>query len=102
MLRDQIGRAYAILLHAHIIPSKEALNLLSMLRLGGDLGIFPWEESHLIDSLLMEIQPAHLQISARSKLDAEERDILRADIMRRKLKTLPVPGTLPSQDTTED
>ncbi len=95
MLRDQIGRAYAILRYAHVIPSKEALNLLSMLRLGIDLEIFSWEEHGLIDTLLMDIQPAHLQVAAKQKLSPIARDTLRAEIMRRKLKTLPEPSTLP-------
>ncbi len=90
VLMDQIGRAYANLRHAHIMPSKEALNLLSMLRLGIDLGFLP-KERKLIDRLLMEIQPAHLQTEAGNKLDSEERDRLRAEILRRKLKTLPPP-----------
>ncbi|MEM1297408.1 MAG: protein arginine kinase [Verrucomicrobiota bacterium] len=92
VLQDQIGRAYAILRYAHIIPSKEALNLLSMLRLGIDLDFFPEEEQPLVDLLLMEIQPAHLQTEAKSKLGAEERDMMRAEIMRRKLKSLPAPS----------
>jgi protein arginine kinase len=92
MLQDQIGRAFAILRHAHIIPSKEALNLLSLIRLGADLEIFPNEDRESINVLLTEIQPAHLQIEAKRKLDAEERDILRADIVRRHLKTLTEPN----------
>lgn len=91
MLQDQIGRAYAILRHAHIIPSKEALNLLSLIRLGSDLGVFGQDDRDLINMLLTEIQPAHLQIEAKRKLDAEERDILRADIIRRNLKGLSEP-----------
>jgi protein arginine kinase len=98
VLRDQIGRAYAILRHAHILPSKEALNLLSLLRLGIDLGFFPREQRSLTDMLLMEIQPAHLQIEAKRKLSAEERDQLRAEILRRKLKNLPAPGISSSED----
>ena len=39
-LNDKIGRSYAILRYAHIISTKEALELLSMLRLGVDLGYF--------------------------------------------------------------
>jgi protein arginine kinase len=98
VLRDQIGRAYAILRHAHILPSKEALNLLSMLRLGIDLGFFPREQRSLTDMLLMEMQPAHLQIEAKRKLSAEERDQLRAEILRRKLKNLPAPGISSGED----
>ncbi len=91
MVQDQIGRAYALLRFAHIIPSKEALNLLSMVRLGCDLGAFNADERESINVLLTEIQPAHLQISAKRKLSAEERDVLRADIIRKNLKGLTEP-----------
>ena len=91
MLQDQVGRAYAVLRFAHIIPSKEALNLLSMIRLGADLGFFGTEEQEVIDLLLTEIQPAHMQVEAKRKLGAEERDILRAEIIRRNLNGLTEP-----------
>ncbi len=101
-VRDQVGRAYAILRHGYIIPSKEALNLVSMLRLGMDLGLLPPDEHGLIDTLLMDIQPAHLQFAAKSKLGAEERDILRAEILRRRLHSLPAPGTFPENAPEAD
>lgn len=104
MLQDQIGRAFAILRYAHVIPSKEALNLLSLIRLGADLEIFPSDDRESINVLLTEIQPAHLQIEAKRKLDAEERDILRADIVRRHLKTLTEPnfGDILGQDADDE
>ena len=70
---------------------------MSMLRAGVDLGYFPDEVRGIIDVLFMEIQPAHLQMRADSKLGVEERDILRAEIMRDELKILPEPGKLPEQ-----
>jgi protein arginine kinase len=91
MMQDQIGRAFAVLKYAHIISSKEALNHLSMIRLGCDLGFIPEEERECITVLLTEIQPAHLQISAKCKLSPEERDILRADIIRTSLIGLTPP-----------
>ena len=91
MLEDQVGRAYAILRYAHIISTKEALNLLSMLRLGADMEYLPEDARGLIDVLFMEIQPAHLQIRAARKLGTEERDVTRAEIMRDQLKSLPEP-----------
>ncbi|MEM7600485.1 MAG: protein arginine kinase [Verrucomicrobiota bacterium] len=91
MMQDQIGRAYAVLKYAHIITSKEALNYLSMIRLGCDLGFVPEEERETINVLLTEIQPAHLQISAKRKLSPEERDILRAEIIRTNLNGLTPP-----------
>ncbi len=105
MIQDQCGRAYAVLKHAHIISSKEALNHLSMIRLGCDLGFFPEEERESINLLLTEIQPAHLQISAKRKLTPEERDILRADIIRTNLKGLTEPefsSIITERDTDED
>jgi protein arginine kinase len=63
-----------------------------MIRLGSDLGYFPPENGGLANLLLMEIQPAHLQIEAKRKLSPEERDALRAQITRRKLNNLPEPG----------
>jgi protein arginine kinase len=88
---DQIGRAFGILTNAYSISSKEALNLLSIIRLGIDLGFFPEDGRCLINQLLMETQPAHLQLSSKLKLAAEERDNLRADLVREKLKNFPKP-----------
>lgn len=99
MLMDQVGRAYGILTHAFSIASKEALNLLSVLRLGIDLGFFPEPCRAQINQLLMDTQPAHLQHLSKQKLAPEDRDCLRADIIREKLKSFPNP---PSNKTPGD
>ncbi|QTN33346.1 protein arginine kinase [Akkermansiaceae bacterium] len=91
MVSDKIGRAYGILRHAHLIESKEALNLLSLLRLGGNLGIFPAGTVNLCDTLLMDIQQAHLQLHAGTRLSPESRDRIRAEIMRSRLQSLQSP-----------
>ena len=93
MVADKIGRAYGVLRHAHIIDSKEALNHLSLLRLGGTIGVFPVSTVMLCDTLLMDIQPAHLQLHAARKLSPEERDSLRAKIVRDRLQSHPTPDT---------
>lgn len=82
MVEDRIGRAAGTLTYARIIASKEALNHLSMLRLGADLDILPKELVEICDRLFMETQPAHLQWSAGKKLQPEARDILRAQMIR--------------------
>ncbi len=94
MLCDQVGRAFAILRHAYILTSKEALNLLSMLRLGADLDLIPDCDRSLLDMLLLEIQPAHLQLRAARELSPEERDVRRAEITRARLQTLTGPSTV--------
>ena len=70
-----------------------------MIRLGVDLGFFPADYRLPADELFMETQPAHLQKNSQQKLSAEERDALRAEIVRGKLKNFPAPdltkGTAP-------
>ena len=91
MVADKVGRAYGLLRHSHIIDSKEALNLLSLVRLGATLGFFPPQTVILCDTLLMDIQPAHLQLHSGRKLSPEERDSLRAEIVRSRLHSLQSP-----------
>jgi protein arginine kinase len=97
MLHDKIGRSYGTLMHAWLIDSKEALNHLSLIRLGANLGFFPHEVSSLCDSLLMEIQPAHLQLHSGKKLTPEQRDESRGQIIRSHLQKLPTPAMVYSQ-----
>ena len=61
------------------------------MKLGIDLGFFPDGHRPVIDELFMETQPAHLQKSSQQKLQVEERDALRAGIIREKLKQFPEP-----------
>jgi protein arginine kinase len=89
---NQIGRAYGILANAHSITSKETMNLLSLMRLGVDLGEFPSTERPLIDELFVITQPAHLQKQFTEKLVAEERDLLRADMLRDRLRHVSRPN----------
>src|SRR5260370_35177389 len=76
---NQIGRAYGVLANAHSISSKETMNMLSLMRLGLDLGLFPGSDRSLTDELFVMTQPAHLQKQHSEKLSAKERDLLRAD-----------------------
>src|SRR6266487_3067459 len=98
MVHNHIGRAYGILANAHSISSKETMNLLSLMRLGVDLGLFPDMERWLVDELFIITQPAHLQRSYSDKLTAEERDLLRADMLRERLRNVsrPKPRTPPA------
>src|SRR5437868_7848451 len=97
MVFNHIGRAYGILANAHTITSKETMNLLSLMRLGVDLGVFPGVDRSLVDELFILTQPAHLQKQHSEKLTAEERDLLRADMVRERLKPVSRPISRPSQ-----
>jgi protein arginine kinase len=89
---NHIGRAYGVLANAHSISSKETMNLLSLMRLGVDLGLFPAVERSLVDELFIITQPAHLQKQFSDKLSAEERDLLRSDMVRERLKNVSRPS----------
>ena len=88
---NHIGRAYGILANAHSISSKETMNLLSLMRLGVDLALFPGVDRALVDELFILTQPAHLQKQHSEKLSAEERDLLRADMVRERLRNVSRP-----------
>jgi len=92
---NHIGRAYGVLANAHSISSKETMNLLSLMRLGVDLGLFPGAERPLVDELFIITQPAHLQKQFSDKLSAEERDLLRSDMVRERLKNVSRPSVKP-------
>jgi protein arginine kinase len=92
---NHVGRAYGILANAHSISSKETMNLLSLMRLGVDLGLFPDLERWRIDELVILTQPAHLQKAFAEKLNPEERDLHRADMLRERLSNVSRPVILP-------
>lgn len=99
MVYNHIGRAYGILANSHSISSKETMNLLSLFRLGFDLGFFPGVQRSFIDELFMVTQPAHLQARFAGKLSAEERDIRRADMLREAFRNVERPS-MPSDPTS--
>jgi len=92
---NHIGRAYGILANAHLISSKETMNQLSFLRLGVDMELFPGTQRSLVDELFLITQPAHLQKQVSDKLTAEERDLIRADMVRDRLKNVSRPVVKP-------
>ena len=85
LVRDHVGRAYGILSNAHILSSKEALDLLSGLRLGIDLGIMESLDGRVVDDLLLWSQPGHLQKLEEKKLKMKDRDRARANLVRIRL-----------------
>lgn len=86
-LLDNIGRAYGLLRYAYTLSSNEAINSLSSLRLGVDMGMFAAVDISMVNELFVLTQPAHLQKHAKKQLESAERDALRAEVVRDKLKT---------------
>ena len=85
MLEDKINRSFGILKSAHIITSQETSELMSLVRLGCDLGVVREINRRAINELFIITQPAHLQKIEDKKLSAAERDLKRAEIIRSRL-----------------
>ncbi len=84
-MEDQIFRSYGILRHSRIIESKEAATRLSNVRLGIDLGIIKNVSHSILNELMVLTQPGFLQHYARKVLTSNERDVLRATLIRERL-----------------
>jgi protein arginine kinase len=84
-LDDKIQRALGVLRNACLVSSQEALYLLSSVRLGVNLGRIEKVDIATVNELFMLTLPAHLQIRAGRVLDADQRDSLRAEIIRTRL-----------------
>jgi protein arginine kinase len=88
-IEDKIGRSYGILKYCRRIPTEEALNLLSLCRLGVGRGIIPASIDYLdLDGLLFLIQPGHLEYSLDENLKENERDYYRAERIQKALDKL--------------
>jgi protein arginine kinase len=88
MVEDHVARAFGVLSNARMITSSEALNLLSTLRFGFDLGMITRFSRRELDMLFIAIQPAHLQKLEDKDLEPEERDVVRADMLRNFLENV--------------
>ena len=84
-IRDHFCRAVGILTHAHMLNSKETLEMLSALRLGLELGIINGWPRAMIDELFLLTQPGHLQKLEGRVIGSEKRDLARARLIRQKL-----------------
>jgi len=86
---DKIGRALGCLRGAWIIQSSESMDHLSLVRLAADFGFLPEKYRGIADRLMMEIQPGHVQLAVGRAVDPDERDVLRAQILREEFKKVP-------------
>jgi len=85
VIEDRLMRAYGILTNARILSSNECINLLSDVKLGVELGIIDNIDMKTINSLFVLTRPAMIQLEAKQEIDAGERDIKRAEIVKKHL-----------------
>jgi protein arginine kinase len=82
LLEDKVWRAYGILRYARSVSTKEALSLISAVRLGVGLGVIDDISIRTLNELLIYSQPAHLQEAGGGPMEAAERDEARAEYIR--------------------
>jgi protein arginine kinase len=82
---DRVFRALGILERARILTSEEALTHLSAVRLGIHQGVIDGLTAKQVNRALLLSQPAHLQRMCQGPLAPAERDLRRAEIVRKLL-----------------
>lgn len=94
-LMDLAARSYAIVMHARLMPSTEALDLLSGIRFGREMGLLRGVTEAQINETLLRTQPGHMQKMAGRNIESQDRDELRADIVYERLKGMRLRTDLP-------
>ena len=83
---DSVWRAWGIVENARLISVEEATEHLSLLRLGGLLGILPAIQSGLAFQLMVGIRPGHLEKLYHQSFSTMDCDAARADYLRSTLR----------------
>lgn len=78
---DKICRSYGILKFAYSISSRELMSLISDVKLGVILDILPLKDTRPLDKLIWLASPSSLTLKI-GEVSAQERDILRAQLVR--------------------
>jgi len=85
LLDDGVHRALGLARSARLMSSEEAMGLLSRIRLGLVLGLIDGPSLDTVHSLMLLVQPAHLELWNGSPLDQSGRRGARASLMREQL-----------------
>jgi protein arginine kinase len=93
-VKDKIYRALGVLLYAKSIGTKEAMNLLSLVKLGISLGLIQGLEMEQVTSLLFLCQKYHIQtlLGNIDEIDTKLIDYTRAKLIRESLEGFRTPG----------
>ena len=86
-VQDSVYRSEGILKSARLITCDEALKHLSNIRMGITTGLIENVPLDTVNRLIVEIQPATLIHYTGKKLNPQERDAVRATLLRNNLKS---------------
>ena len=79
---DEIWRARGILQYARMLTCDEFMELSSLIRLGARSGVFDFDLKKL-NELTYNVQPATIKARENKELTASQRDVIRADAVRK-------------------
>ncbi len=86
LITDECMRAYGLLSCAYKMTSKEFNTLFAKVKLGVCLEILKCKDKELLKSIEKIVQPATLLEVSQKELDGDERDVFRAEYLRKTLK----------------
>jgi len=84
-IEDKVFRSYGILKNSRLMSSKEAMKHLSNVKLAYDIGYLSDPKLKDVVKLMVDIKPATIQKNLNKELSKEERDKVRAEIIREYL-----------------
>jgi len=84
---DKVWRAFGTLRYSRSISSQEVISLSSAVRFGLSMGIDGLTDLMTLNEIMVYSQPAHIQEMAGQALEPAERNVFRADMIRRRLET---------------
>ena len=88
LLKDKVSRAFGILIHSYQIEAVEALNALSLLKLGSEAGWISGIGIKELNELFFTCRRGHLLYASEEKLTPEAVPHKRAELIHRALKSV--------------
>lgn len=87
-IKDQIARAYGLLLHSYQLQTKEALNALSLMKLGVQLGWIDGITDTKLNSLFFQCRRGHLlhHLNLPQQTDVQDIGKMRANFLHRNMQ----------------
>jgi protein arginine kinase len=85
-IKDRVSRAYGVLIHSYQIEAVEALNAISLLKLGAELGWMKGTTTKELNRLFFNCRRAHLLHQCGEKIKQEEIAHKRAAYIHQNLK----------------
>lgn len=87
-VKDRVSRAYGILIHSYQVEALEAMNAISLLKLGADLGWLKGTTMNALNELFFNCRRSHLMSQFKKEVTKEELPQKRAEFIHKALKNV--------------